>query len=887
MTAYRLISSDSHVTMPDDAWQEYLDPEFRERAPHVERTDDGDFRVFEGRRTPIMTLDNLAGKKPEEFSLNVRKLEDQRAGAGDPAARLADMDIDGVDAEVLYVGGPLQSSDPELRLNSVRGYNRWLSDYASHAPARLLGMAAIPIDTPERAAEEVHFAATQTGLAGGYIPLFPPEGDYGDPLWNPMWEAFLDTGLPIGLHVGGRRPGTPTVSIYDSAPRFMTGLTMSKLTMAESVSELIHGLVMQRHPGLKFIAVEGQIGWISFFLYYSDHIWEKHRHWTKSELEHPPSHYFHRQVFAHVHGGPRRPPRARPHRCRQHHVGERLPALRDHVAELQGADRRMVHALRRRREGQDPLEELRHALRPALIPVWWGRNLQLRSCGITRSVLGRTSFCTSSRRAKGGSMAVSARGARTAARLAVVALVGATTVHSVVAASASERVPASDPAVQVTPVGTAGSGTPATSRASELAGTGYTETEYFMSGNADMYSGSSGAPATPTGQQVPYTTRILVRTPTATKFSGRVMVEPFNTSGTNELDAAWTVIGSRLVENGDAWIGVTTRYSSVGALNERDAARYASLKLASTGQTWGILTDIARLVRSGGQQSPLRGLAIKRVYMAGYSQSAVDIVTYANAINPLETRAGGGYLYEGYLIMGRDASATPLDAGAEFLPKFEFRPDGKGTSPIINVETQTDAQGFSVPAYTNPGGASVRRADSDARTDRFRLYEIPGASHAPKIPTCDHQGTSFPLRYFERAALTNLYAWSEHGTVPPRTPRITMTTIDTVSTPSLDADGNAAGRDAIAVPRRRPVALRGQRHARTGVQTRRRRDAARPRDALRPLHGRRRLHAEVHQEPRRCDRETGPAARRPCGDPAGNPHQGRAGAGRYVNPRRP
>src|SRR5262249_59024466 len=78
MSEYRLISSDSHVTMPDAAWQEYLDPEFRDRAPQVERTDEGDFRVFEGKRTPIMTLDNLAGKKPEEFTLNVRKLEEQR-----------------------------------------------------------------------------------------------------------------------------------------------------------------------------------------------------------------------------------------------------------------------------------------------------------------------------------------------------------------------------------------------------------------------------------------------------------------------------------------------------------------------------------------------------------------------------------------------------------------------------------------------------------------------------------------------------------------------------------------------------------------------------------------------------------------------------------------
>lgn len=298
MTDYRLISSDSHVTIPDEAWQTYLDPQFRDRAPKIERTDEGDFRVFEGKRTPIMTLDNLAGKKAEEFTLNVRKLEDQRQGAGDPAERIKDMDLDGVDAEVLYVGGPLASADKELRLNSVRGYNRWLSDYSSHAPGRLLGVACIPIDTPEMAAAEIRWAAEQPGLYSGYIPLFPSEGDYGDAKWNLMWEAFTETGLPVGLHVGGRRPGTPTASIFESAPRFMTGLVMSKLTMAEAVSELIHGLVMQRYPELKFVAVEGQIGWISFFQYYADHIWEKHRYWTKSELLEPPSVYFKRQVFA-------------------------------------------------------------------------------------------------------------------------------------------------------------------------------------------------------------------------------------------------------------------------------------------------------------------------------------------------------------------------------------------------------------------------------------------------------------------------------------------------------------------------------------------------------------------------------------------------------------
>ena len=327
--------------------------------------------MFEGKRTPIMTLDNLAGKKPEEFTLNVRKLEDRRSGAGDPVARIEDMDTDGVDAEVLYVGGPLQTADAALHLDSVRGYNRWLSDYASHAPDRLLGVAAIPIDTPERAAEEIAFAAAQPGLVSGYIPLFPPEGDYGDPKWDVMWRAFLDAGFPVGLHVGGRRPGTPVASIYESAPRFMTGLVMSKLTMAESVSELIHGLVMQRYPELQFVAVEGQIGWCSFFEYYSDHLWEKHRHWTKSELDRTAEPLLPAPGVRHLHGGPGRAPGAPPHRHRQHHVGERLPALRDHLAELEGAHRRVVHAARRGRQAQGAVGERREALRPDLKEASW------------------------------------------------------------------------------------------------------------------------------------------------------------------------------------------------------------------------------------------------------------------------------------------------------------------------------------------------------------------------------------------------------------------------------------------------------------------------------------------------------------------------------------
>jgi hypothetical protein len=351
------------------------------------------------------------------------------------------------------------------------------------------------------------------------------------------------------------------------------------------------------------------------------------------------------------------------------------------------------------------------------------------------------------------------------------------------------------PAVQITALGTSGNRVPNESKASELVGTGYVEREYLMSGTGRIFSGSTSTAATPSGQSLPFTTRLLLRAPKqASRFSGRVVVEPFNTSGKSDLDAAWDMIGPQLTKNGDAWIGVTVRNSSVAALQSFDPIRYAKMNLPSNALEWDILTQIAQLVRSDAAKSPLHPLSAKYVYQAGYSQSAVDSATYANVINPTAKRTGGGYLYNGFLIMGHDASFTPLNSGTLVLPNFEFHAFAKTTTaPILDVESQTDVLGFQIATYVNPGGASVRIPDSDTPTDQYQLDEIPGASHASGEPGCDGTSTTFPLQYFEQAALMNLYAWVEHGTPPPHGPLMRLATTGVVSTPELDNNGNATG----------------------------------------------------------------------------------------------
>ena len=293
--SHELISADSHVNPPATMWAEYLPASFRDQAPRVESTDEGDFEVFEGRRTPLLGINSMAGRKPEQYSWNIRRLEEQRSGGFDPRARLEDMDADQVRAEVLYGGGPLPSLNPELRRASHEAYNDWLADFCAADPKRLVGVAYLPCDTPEVAIAEVKRAAGR-GLRGCLIPRFPNEGDWCDPAWDGLWRAILDQGWAAAIHVGGR--GRKAEMPSTDAVGFMSDLLMSKFAMAEAVSRIVLSGLLERHPDLHVVSVEGQLGWLSFTRYYLDHIWAKHRFWTKSELPNPPSFYFQRQVHA-------------------------------------------------------------------------------------------------------------------------------------------------------------------------------------------------------------------------------------------------------------------------------------------------------------------------------------------------------------------------------------------------------------------------------------------------------------------------------------------------------------------------------------------------------------------------------------------------------------
>ena len=95
--------------------------------------------------------------------------------------------------------------------------------------------------------------------------------------------------------------------------------------------------------------------------------------------------------------------------------------------------------------------------------------------------------------------------------------------------------------------------------------------------------------------------------------------------------------------------------------------------------------------------------------------------------------------------------------------------------------------------FVNPGSASVRRADSDFKRGRYRLYELAGAPHAAWLDGCEGPGSSFPTSAFVRAALRLLFQWAEDALPPPRAPRISVHADGPVSVARVDEYGNPLG----------------------------------------------------------------------------------------------
>jgi hypothetical protein len=342
----------------------------------------------------------------------------------------------------------------------------------------------------------------------------------------------------------------------------------------------------------------------------------------------------------------------------------------------------------------------------------------------------------------------------------------------------------------------------------------YKESEYFIGGSADSFASAKpltvdGKWTTAKGPKASYKTRIIVRRPKDPgRFNGKVLVEWLNVSAGRDSDPDWGFLNPYLTREGWAYVGVSVQQVGVqggtsrlvvpgvpaialAPLKQWDPVRYASLHQPGDAWSYGIYSDVARLLRSPGNVDPLGGLHPKTLVAIGESQSAFRMTTYVDAVQPIDK------LYDGFLIHSRGGSAAALndDTNGQTPPGLAIRTDL--TQPVLQFETETD--------LIRLGFSKSRQPDSAA----VRTWEVAGTAHADQS-TLDYGSTSGkvwlkgdnsnaaatcgtinngPQEQVLRAALDRLAVWIKDGTAPATSPRLKIVA-DSVVT---GKGGNAVG----------------------------------------------------------------------------------------------
>jgi predicted TIM-barrel fold metal-dependent hydrolase len=298
---YRIVDADSHVNEPGEVWQARVPSALRERAPRMVELDEGKVGwAFEGGARVHKVTTACAGFDETAYTADGVRWDEIRPGSYDPKARLADMDLDMIQAQVLYPSLAPQpqsfGADPELQTACVRAYNDWVADFASYAPDRLVGMPMAPATGVDDVLAEWRRVA-EAGARGFVISGYPSgelvPTDVDDRFWAEVEEWDYAVHIHFGFTSGVSLTASTGVGYLASAALIDMGIGMYR-----PLADVVYSGLFDRCPKLRLVLVEGGIGWIPYFCHHLDDNFLRRRFRAGVQLARMPSEYVREHVYA-------------------------------------------------------------------------------------------------------------------------------------------------------------------------------------------------------------------------------------------------------------------------------------------------------------------------------------------------------------------------------------------------------------------------------------------------------------------------------------------------------------------------------------------------------------------------------------------------------------
>ena len=173
--------------------------------------------------------------------------------------RLSEMDAHGIAYAILSLNSPaIQAVADRSRASEIaRRANDVLAEAVARKPDRLAGFAALPLQDPDAAAEELTRAVTQLGFKGALVNGFSQVASsenvmyYDHPAYASFWRRVEELDVPFYLHP--REPLASREPIYDGHPWLLGPVWAFAAETAVHALRLMCSGLFDRHPRLTLI----------------------------------------------------------------------------------------------------------------------------------------------------------------------------------------------------------------------------------------------------------------------------------------------------------------------------------------------------------------------------------------------------------------------------------------------------------------------------------------------------------------------------------------------------------------------------------------------------------------------------------------------------------
>jgi uncharacterized protein len=154
--------------------------------------------------------------------------------------------------------------DPAFAAALARSYNRWLHERWLTEDRSLKGALVVAPQDAAAGAADIRRHASERGFVCVYLPASGLKILYGHELYDPVYEAAAEAGLPVVIH--------SVEAVYPAFPfqleQFRTSLAVHALahplSMVANLVSMLETGVPVRHPELKIGFMEAGTAWVPF-----------------------------------------------------------------------------------------------------------------------------------------------------------------------------------------------------------------------------------------------------------------------------------------------------------------------------------------------------------------------------------------------------------------------------------------------------------------------------------------------------------------------------------------------------------------------------------------------------------------------------------------------